>query len=829
MRVLPTGVDSFGARQSMSGVPPVGPGASRARSEARYRALLEGLTEAYALEEALWDGTGRPHDFRFLEVNAAWERMMGLRREAVLGRTIRELFPANAERWCELCARVVSTGEASRLVDRDSAGDREFEVTLFRPFDGSVACVFFDSTPRARAERELRESEEKYRRIVEATHEGVWLIDAEERTTFVNRRVEEILGYLPGEMLGRSLFSFLPEEALADVGRRLEHHRQGVSETFERKFRRKDGSVVWTLLSTSPLPALDGSYSGALAMVTDISQIKSAEAEREEAQELFQILAGASSEGIAVSEAGVVIACNGRLEEMHGYAHGELAGRRLEELIAEESRPALRAHVASGVARRLEYTALRKDGSRFSVSGEGREGTYRGRQVRITVARDLTGEEKARAEIARMNRLYTALIGISSTAFRVRSPGELFRAVCRVLVERGGFKMAWVGWHDVASHQVLVVGSHGDETGFLEEVRVFADERPEGTGPTGISIRDGRAVICNDYLEDARTVPWRDAAIRASWRSSAAFPVRVDGESRGALTVYSSDVGFFGDGEAALLEEAAADISHALANLGRETLRKRAEDEIRSLNAELERRVKERTRELEEAVQQLDAFSYSVSHDLRAPLRAIEGFSARVVEKAPEQFDDESRRLLGVVRSNAQRMARLIDDLLTFSRSGRKELAFGLVDMGKLAHSAFEEVAGGVERRDSIDFRLGPLPEVRGDEALLRQVWVNLISNAVKFSAKREGAVVEVTGSVEGARSVYRVRDNGAGFDMAYADKLFGVFQRLHGMTEFEGTGVGLALVHRIVARHGGKVEAWGEVGTGACFSFALPTLSPPP
>ena len=548
-----------------------------------------------------------------------------------------------------------------------------------------------------------------------------------------------------------------------------------------------------------------------------------------EAQELLRILSDATSEGIAISDRGVLVACNGRLERMHGYGPGEMIGRLLAEFVAEESRAALAGRVRSESDGRFECPALRKDGTRFPASGEWRAGTFRGRPVRIMVARDRTEQMGARVELARMNRLYAALIEINEALFRVRSPGDLFRAVCRVLVERGAFKMAWVGWHDLASHRVLVVGSHGDETGFLDSVRVFSDDRPEGTGPTGLAIRDGRAVICNDYIEDARTVPWREAAVRASWRSSAAFPIRGEGEARGALTVYSSEPGFFGDGEVSLLGEAAADITYALANLGREAQRKRAEDEIRSLNAELERRVKERTKELEEAIQQLDAFSYSVSHDLRAPLRAIEGFSAMVVEKLGGQADEESRRLLGVVRANAQRMARLIDDLLTFSRSGRKEMAIGLVDMRKLALSAFEEVTAGLERRTPIDFRLGELPEVRGDEALLRQVWVNLMSNAVKFSAKREAAVVEIEGGVAGNESFFRIRDNGAGFDMAYADKLFGVFQRLHGMTEFEGTGVGLALVHRIVVRHGGRVEASGEVGKGACFSFSLPTLSPPP
>ena len=250
---------------------------------------------------------------------------------------------------------------------------------------------------------------------------------------------------------------------------------------------------------------------------------------------------------------------------------------------------------------------------------------------------------------------------------------------------------------------------------------------------------------------------------------------------------------------------------------------RQSEARYRDLNADLERRVRERTVQLEASNKELEAFSYSVSHDLRAPLRAIEGFSAMVVERCGSQVDAEAQRLLGVVRTNARRMARLIDDLLAFSRTGRSEMRYAPLNMEEMARAAFGEVAADPEVRAKIDFEVGDLPEVEGDAALLRQVWVNLLSNAVKFSSRKERPVIEVEGIMEGDTAVYRVRDNGAGFDMAYAGKLFGVFQRLHGMNEFEGTGVGLALVHRIVSRHGGRVWAEGDVGQGATFSFELP------
>ncbi len=232
--------------------------------------------------------------------------------------------------------------------------------------------------------------------------------------------------------------------------------------------------------------------------------------------------------------------------------------------------------------------------------------------------------------------------------------------------------------------------------------------------------------------------------------------------------------------------------------------------------------LRERTLQLEAANEALGSFTYSVSHDLRAPLRAIDGYADMLVEDHGGALVPDARRLLGVIRGNARRMGRLIDDLLAFSRLGRSEIARTPVDVAALVHGVVDELRR-LEPARSVTVTVGELPSVHADGSMLRQVFANLLGNAWKFTGGRADATIDVRGRRERDETIFSVRDDGAGFDARFAGKLFGVFQRLHRAEEFDGTGVGLAIVQRIVQRHGGRVWAQGEVGRGATFSFALP------
>lgn len=339
-------------------------------------------------------------------------------------------------------------------------------------------------------------------------------------------------------------------------------------------------------------------------------------------------------------------------------------------------------------------------------------------------------------------------------------------------------------------------------------------------------------VIDDALLAAVITDPEQLALMRGlGLRSSMVLPLLVHGRAVGAITMVSAESGRIYDPEAiALAEELARRAAVAVENArlyhaARAALeeRDRALDEVRELNAQLERRVAERTRELEDANRELESFSYTVSHDLRAPIRHVAGFVDLLSAHAGDRLDDKGQRWLRTIGDASRHMGTLIDALLAFSRMGRAELARVPVPLGDVVRDVLAELEPEIAGR-RIEWVIGELPVVRGDPTMLRLVMTNLISNAVKYTRSKEPARIEIASARgEAGEHEIRVSDDGVGFDMTYAHKLFGVFSRLHSDPALEGTGIGLATVRRIVHRHGGRVWARGEPGRGATFSFTLP------
>jgi signal transduction histidine kinase len=419
--------------------------------------------------------------------------------------------------------------------------------------------------------------------------------------------------------------------------------------------------------------------------------------------------------------------------------------------------------------------------------------------------------EQAQAALAKHTERLRIVHEIDRAIIAAEAPHAIAGAVIGPLRELLGVPRAIVNLFDLAAGEVewlAAAGRHRTRSGpgVRYPIRLMGDVE---------ALKRGEPQVI-----DTQTLPPgpETAALLASgvnWYM--AVPMIAGGELIGALS-FGGERASFPEEQVLIAREVATQLAIAIAQA-------RLFEQVKRHAEELELRVRERTAALEAANKELESFSYSVSHDLRSPLRAIDGFSRILLEDYAATLDAEGRRLLGVIRDNSRKMGELIDDLLEYSRLGRKPLANAAIDMQRLVDEVLAELpaSGGSAPR----LELGALPPARGDRTLLKQAWANLLANAVKFSSKREQPLIAVSGREDGAQCVYRVKDNGAGFDMRYHDKLFSVFQRLHGADEFEGTGVGLAIVQRVIARHGGRVWAEGAVDAGAAFHFSLPKGSP--
>jgi signal transduction histidine kinase len=447
---------------------------------------------------------------------------------------------------------------------------------------------------------------------------------------------------------------------------------------------------------------------------------------------------------------------------------------------------------------------------------------WRQRSARF-LKRELAAAQAHERAIDRMNRLYAALSQVNQAVVRARSREQLLRQMCHVLVQFGGFQMAWVGWLDSATSRVTPVAQCGDD-GYPQWAKVLADDRPEGREPVGTAIREGRPRICNALPADPTMQPSREAVPCSDGGSLAAFPIRQEGHICGALAVYAREQGFFGQQEQALIEEAAGDVSFGIDTLLTDQKRRRAEqdlaqarDALARANTGLEQKVRERTAQLVEANANLQTFAHTAAHDLRSPLRTIKGFTSIVLSSASDLGQD-TRSLLERVSAAADQMARLLEDLLEFSKMSQAELKLEPVSLASVLAEVLALLEAEIRARHAAVSVREPMPRVLGHPATLLLLINNLLSNALKFVPPGVPPQIRTWTEQTGGHVRLSVLDNGIGIAPEDQERIFGAFQRLHGKQAYPGTGLGLAIVRKGAERMDGRVGVQSEPGKGSCF-----------
>ncbi len=599
--------------------------------------------------------------------------------------------------------------------------------------------------------------------IVDSSEDAIIGKTLEGTVTSWNRAAETMYGYSPGEIIGKPVSVLIPESKQLEMRAMLDSVGGGKGvKHYETERIRKDGAVLPVSLSVSPIRDESGSVVGVASIARDITERLQAEREIRRAADYARSLLETSLDPlVTISRDGKITDVNEATVKVTGVERASLIGTDFSSYFTDPER----AHTG--------YQRAFRQGSvlDYELTIRGRNGHLTPVLYNASVFRDASGK----------------VIGVFAAA---RDITEQRRAAqyARNLIE--------------ASLDPLVTISREGKITDVNEATVKV---------TGI---DRSALIGTDFSEYFTEPDLARAGYERVFADGSVtdYPLTLRSKD-GHLTpvLYNATVYRDPSGEVAGVFAAARDV----------TEQRRAQLEISALNRLLEQRVKDRTRELEVSNQELEAFTYSVSHDLRAPLRAMAGFSNLLTERESARLDADGKQYVERINVNALKMGTLIDELLKFSRLGRASMNVEQVDPAAIARSAFSDLS---EQAGSagVEVVIGPLPTCSADAGLLKQVYANLLSNAIKFSRGREGARVEVGSHEENGQAVYDVRDNGVGFDMRYADKLFGVFQRLHSQAEYEGTGVGLALVQRIVHRHGGRIWAEAEVGKGATFHFTL-------
>jgi PAS domain S-box-containing protein len=793
-----------------------------ADSELKYRRLFESSNDALMLLDTE----------RFFDCNEATLRVFGCStRDEFLGKHPADVSPPRQADGRD------SRDAANKKIAVALRDGRNYFEWLHRRADGTVfpADVLLtpvdfrgrtvlqasvrDISDRKQAEAALAESEERYRLLVEKTGEGIGISHADERFFFANPAADALFGVPRGGLVGRSLLEFLDATQVEVIQEQTARRQAGFADTYDLEITRPDGTKRNALVTASPRHEADGSYAGAFAIFRDITERKQYRIQVEIERNRLRRILDAMPDGV------YMVGQDWQLQYINPALlarGGQVGGRKCYEYFHGRTEPCpgcANQQVFAGGTTHREYTT-RQGGVTYDIQDVLVTGDD-GKPARLVFLRDIT--ERKSAELRDKQHLAdSALLRDTALGFITLDPnaniygyvaqrlaqfvGEAYIVVNSCEATEGEFRVRAIqGMGDSAQAALKLLGRPPAGMTFRltpEELREYASNRL-------MKIDGGLAALSSGELPEAV-----GDAIRSVFVLGDTYVMSLYWQGKILGTVYvlmHKDVPMR---DPALVEafvnQSAIAIQH-----------RRDADELIRHREHLEELVRERTVELEAANRELEAFSYSVSHDLRAPLRAIDGFAQAVVEDAGPGLSQPARSHLDRVSAAAGRMGELIDDLLNLARIARLPLERKEIDLSELARNIAAELRRTAPDRRA-EFVIPNGLSAPADRVLMEMVMQNLLSNAWKFTSRHQTARIEFGKIGDGGERVFFVRDDGAGFDMAYVDKLFVPFQRLHSGHEFPGSGIGLAIVQRIVRRHGGRVWFEAEIDRGATCWFTL-------
>ncbi|HVU35182.1 MAG TPA: PAS domain S-box protein [Opitutaceae bacterium] len=823
-------------------------------------------------------------------------------------------------------------------------GNRRWVRTIGRAEknNGAVVRVFgsvTDITEQRRAADAIEAERRRFNEVLNALPVYVILLTPDYHVRFANTFFEQRFGQAKGRRCYEYLFNRTEPCEICETYKVLKTHAP-----LQWKWTGPDGRHYD--IHDEPFTDVDGSTL-ILEVGIDETETRNAQRALEEASAYNRSLIEASLDPlVTIGADGRIMDANAATETATGRPRAELIGTDFSECFTDPplARVGLQRAFRDGTVRDIALEVRPRDGATIAVVYNA--SVYRNTSGAVAgvvaAARDITARRKAELELRRTNRALRATTACNQAIVHARTESDLLRDVCRVIVEDGGYRMAWVGRaeHD-AEKTIVPVAMAGHESGYLGRARFTWADNEFGRGPTGTAIRTGNPAVCRDMLVDPRFAPWRAEAQTRGYASSIVLPLTVEQAMFGAISIYAAEPDAFDAQEAKWLAELGEDVAHGIEALRLRDQRERAEQALqaasrynRSLieatldpmvtigpdgkitdantsteaitgrtrdeligsdfssyfteaanaragyeqvfregtvrdyplecrhrtgkvtpvlyNATVYRdqaghvagvlatarditeakRAEEKIRgyalELERSNQELERFAYVASHDLQEPLRTVSSFSQLLGRQYREKLDRDADEFIGFIVSGAERMQTLINDLLVFSRIGTRAKPFSTVDADAVLAAVLANLDASIRETQTIVTH-DPLPQVQADATQLTQLLQNLVGNAIKFRRSGIQPQVHVGATRVDGGWEFSIRDNGVGIEPQYFERIFIIFQRLHGLNEYPGTGIGLAICKKIVERHGGRIRVESEAGAGSTFHFTLPDTPPHP